>query len=114
MRASSGNGRRRLGWVTSLVGLVAVLAVAQTAQGATITPNTTADQFNAGGDCSLREAIESTNSDADARGCVGDGPYGADDHVYLNPGVYGLTQVGIETGNAANEGGGGVDVRRSC
>ncbi|MGH2963312.1 MAG: choice-of-anchor Q domain-containing protein [Solirubrobacterales bacterium] len=58
-------------------GLVAALAPAS-AFAATINVNTTADELNSDGDCSLREAIEATNDDANVDACAHDGATGAD------------------------------------
>ena len=47
------------------------------ASAATITVNTTADELNADGDCSLREAVEAANTNAAVDGCTA-GTSGAD------------------------------------
>jgi len=43
-----------------------------------INVNTTADEFGSGGSCSLREAVQSANGDADFGGCNSSGIYGND------------------------------------
>jgi CSLREA domain-containing protein len=69
------------------------LSIAGPASAATIKVTTTADEFNAGGKCSLREAIWSANHDvaAMAPGC--DSGAGAD-VVKVPPGTYNLTIAG--------------------
>src|SRR6266566_1565035 len=61
----------------------------------TITVNTTVDEYNAGADCSLREAIKTANDDADFGGCVRvlGGP-GSVDRILLPAGTYLLTRNG--------------------
>jgi uncharacterized repeat protein (TIGR01451 family)/CSLREA domain-containing protein len=61
---------------------------------ATLTVDTTVDEFDVSPNatCSLREAVESANNDADFGGCVGVDPYG-DDTILLPAGTYGLTQT---------------------
>ena len=51
-------------------GVVGALAVAGAALGATLTVNTTDDELNTDGDCSLREAIQAANTDAAVDACV--------------------------------------------
>jgi CSLREA domain-containing protein len=56
--------------LTALVsGTFALLAAPALASAATITPNTTSDELDAGGTCSLREAISSANGDTAIGGC---------------------------------------------
>lgn len=72
--------------------LFVFLSVVFPAGAATITVDTETDEFDAtpNATCSLREAVESANSDADFGGCVGNGAYGADS-IVLPSGTYGLT-----------------------
>lgn len=59
--------------------------------GTTINVNTTADELNTDGDCSLREAIEAANTDTAVSGC----PAGSGvDEIILPPGTYVLTIAG--------------------
>jgi len=44
--------------------LLAIAGAPATALAATITVNTTVDELNSDGDCSLREAIQAANTDA--------------------------------------------------
>ena len=63
-----------------------------------IVVNTTADELNADGDCSLREAIEAANGDAAVDAC----PAGAGaDTIVLPAGVYYLTLTGASEDNNA-------------
>ena len=64
-------------------------SVVTLAHGATIVVNTTADELNADGDCSLREAVRAANLDAPVDGCwAGSGA----DTIVLVQGTY---QLGI-------------------
>ena len=56
---------------------------------ATINVNTTNDEFNTDGDCSLREAIESANQDKAYSGCTAGS--GVNDQVIVPAGIYMLT-----------------------
>jgi len=78
-------GYRGLASVT----IVACLALSGAATAATLTPTTTADQFDlvADAECSLREAVESANLNADFGGCVAAGVYG-DDVIELAAATY--------------------------
>ncbi len=62
-----------------------------------MTVDTTVDELDAPPNttCSLREAVESANLNADFGGCVGDGAYG-DDTILLPAGTYGLTRIPAE------------------
>ncbi|MGH2655968.1 MAG: CSLREA domain-containing protein [Actinomycetota bacterium] len=71
----------------SIAVLVGVFAVAPAAHAATIAVNTTADEVNSDGDCSLREALISANTDAVSDACtVGSGP----DTITIPAGTYTL------------------------
>lgn len=68
-----------------------VLVTAPPSAAATLTVNTTVDEYGAGADCSLREAIQSINSNSAFGGC----PTGAaGDTIDLPPGVYTLDLTG--------------------
>jgi CSLREA domain-containing protein len=88
---------------TKLWALVCVMALGffvqgQAAYAATITVNTTADQFNANGDCSLHEALEAANTDHAVDGCpAGRGA----DTIVVPAGAYALTS-GNELDIASN------------
>ncbi len=51
---------------------------ASPATAATIPVTTTGDEYGSGTGCSLREAVESANGDADFDNCTGEGAYGSD------------------------------------
>lgn len=84
-------GRRVLARSVGLFGVLGVLlflAQAQTTHAATITVNTTDDELNSDGDCSLREAIEAANTDSAVDACTsGSGA----DVLTLPVGTYTLT-----------------------
>jgi len=84
-----------------LLGIAALLLMVTPAGAATITPNTTADQFNSDpGHCSLREAVQAANTEAAFGGC----PAGTgNDVIKLGAGVYALTIPGNDGTNAAGD-----------
>jgi Ca2+-binding RTX toxin-like protein len=93
--------------IAAILMFSAAMAVpAGAASAATITPTTGADQHAAGGQCSLREAIASANSNANMLGCTHTGTYG-DDTVSLTLPSYTLS-VGADGENA--DAGGDLDV----
>ena len=64
--------------------------------GTTITVNTTVDELNGDGDCSLREAIQAANTDATVDAC----PAGSDDDTITIPaGTYTLGIAGTDEDN---------------
>ncbi|NJN98417.1 MAG: CSLREA domain-containing protein, partial [Anaerolineales bacterium] len=84
---------RRLPWAGLVIGLLiaALVLIAPPVQAATITVNTTADENNNDGDCSLREAIIAANEDRAVSGCpAGSGA----DTIRLPAGNYVLTLAG--------------------
>ena len=82
-----------LAWIT----LVA-LTLPEVAVAAVIPVDTTADELNADGDCSLREALVAANSDAPVSGCpAGSGA----DTIELPAGTYFLTIAGFAEDAAA-------------
>lgn len=82
-----------LTWIT----LVA-LAFPEVAVAAVIPVNTTADELNSDGDCSLREALVAANSDSPVSGCpAGSGA----DTIELPAGTYFLTIAGFAEDAAA-------------
>jgi CSLREA domain-containing protein len=94
-----------------LAALVALAGLATAAQAgaATIPVTTGADQYGTGAGCSLREAVESANTNADFDNCTHTGTYGADT-VTLPAGGFVLS-VGA-AGEDANTGG-DLDVTQS-
>ena len=83
------------------VALVLFLAQDPPAYAATITVNTTDDELNADGDCSLREAIQAANTDAAVDACTaGSGT----DTITLPAGTYTVTIAGAgEDANATGD-----------
>jgi len=60
---------------------------------ATIPVDTLADEFNTGASCSLREAVQSANTNADFGGCAHSGTYGTDTIQLSNAGFYTLSRI---------------------
>src|SRR2546421_4929633 len=90
----------RLGLALALIG---GLTPAAAASAATIVPNTTFDETAAGGTCSLREAVQSSNTNTDVGGCTHTGTYGSDT-ILLGGGDYDLTLKGApEDTNASGD-----------
>lgn len=68
--------------------------------GSTITVTTTADDYTANGNCTLREAIDAADLDAAVDACqAGSG----DDTIILPAGVYSLTLSGVEDDNESGD-----------
>jgi CSLREA domain-containing protein len=66
--------------------------------GATLTVTTTADEYDIASpnaNCSLREAVQSSNDNADRGGCTHTGPYGTNT-IVLATTTYTLTRIGID------------------
>ncbi len=90
--------------VVICVGLIANFIGVQTVYAASITVNTTADELNNDGDCSLREAIQAANTDTPMDNCVaGSGA----DVITLAAGTYPLT---IATTNEDANANGDLDI----
>lgn len=102
---SCGPGRSRralmIGWMLAS-GLATPALIA-----ANITVNTATDDFGSvAGNCSLREAIQSANSNADFGGCTHTGSYGTDQIALpgLAAGVFfNLTRVGTDDTNNSGD-----------
>ncbi|MBI3663337.1 MAG: PxKF domain-containing protein [Acidobacteria bacterium] len=98
----AGRGRRRaLAKFAAVLGVIAFLAQGQATHAATITVNTTADELNSNGNCSLREAIHAANTDAAVDACsAGSGA----DTIVLPAGIYTLSIAGAdEDANASGD-----------
>jgi len=86
--------RHRRGLCRALV--LSITCLVGQAQAATdalinnINVNTAVDEFGTGAGCSLREAIQSANTNADFGGCNSSSIYG-NDHINIPPGTYNLT-----------------------
>jgi CSLREA domain-containing protein len=82
------------------VALVLVSMAGSPVHAANITVNTTTDELNADGDCSLREAIEAANTDAAVDACAaGSGA----DTVTVPAGTYTISLAGADNTNAAGD-----------
>jgi CSLREA domain-containing protein len=87
---------------------VAALLAPAAARAATITPSITGtDEFGTGAGCSLREAIESANGNADFGGCAHTGTYGNDTVQLIGGVTYARTITGEDNLNASGD----LDVR---
>ncbi|WP_089938421.1 CSLREA domain-containing protein [Candidatus Entotheonella palauensis] len=81
--------QRTVLWLSTFMVILSVGWSIGSAQATCILVNTTDDELNGDGDCSLREAIEATNTDAVTDACVaGSGA----DNICVPEGVYTLTQ----------------------
>lgn len=80
----------------------AVWLVPTPASAATIAVTTTDDELNPDGDCSLREAIQATNTNADVDACDHDGGTGPD-FITLGPQTYSLVGADGEDANASGD-----------
>jgi CSLREA domain-containing protein len=90
--------RQKRFWMVALVLALASLYLGPipVAHAATIVVNTTDDELNSDGDCSLREAIHAANIDTAVSGCAaGDGA----DTITLPAGYYTLTIPGTDEEN---------------
>lgn len=74
---------------------------------ATIAVTTTADEFGSGSACSIREAVQSANTNADVGGCTHTGGFGTDT-ITIPAGFYTLTRAGIDEDDNAT---GDLDIR---
>lgn len=95
-------------WVSPLAALLVVapilaflLLLPGQARAATITPNTTADELDSDGNCSLREAIQAANTDSAVDACTaGSGA----DTIDVPAGTYALAIAGAgEDANATGD-----------
>jgi CSLREA domain-containing protein len=95
--------------VTFVIAAAGSLLFAGAASAATITVNSGIDgAINVDSTCTLREAIQSTNTDADAGGCTHSGSYGSNiaDTINLpsSNGIYGVADIDTpNSGEDANQ-----------
>ncbi len=87
---------------TCLCGVLAATALSFQVQAASVTVNTTNDVSAADSECSLREAIQSVNTNTATGGCSSTGA-GVIDTVELPAGTYNLTLIGIDDDNTAGD-----------
>lgn len=79
-----------------VLAVLTVLLAASPGRAATITVDAVADEINADGDCSLREAVLAANTNAAQDGCAA-GSAGSLDTIVLEAGAeYGLTKAGAD------------------
>lgn len=91
--------------ITAIAALAALAGAAlpATAGAAKIVVTLTADEFGSGGFCSLREAVQAANADADFGGCTRAGT-GTDDKILLEAGeTYQRSLGGAEDLNAGGD-----------
>ncbi|MCS6909343.1 MAG: CSLREA domain-containing protein, partial [Anaerolineales bacterium] len=82
--------------IVLVFGLLPVAPAVRPAYAASITVNTTDDELNNDGDCSLREAIQAANTNTAVSGCTaGSG----DDTITVPAGTYTLTIPGNNEDN---------------
>src|SRR5215218_8506726 len=95
----------RPGWGVG-AGLLAValvaLSLAPVASAGTISVTTTFDQLDGAAPCSLREAVDTANADANSGGCTDANPAAADT-IKLGGGDYNLQRAGVEDANASGD-----------
>src|SRR5215204_734729 len=95
----------RPGWGVG-AGLLAValvaLSLAPVASAGTIGVTTTFDQLDGSAPCSLREAVNTANADANSGGCTDANPAAADT-IKLDGGDYNLQRAGVEDANASGD-----------
>jgi hypothetical protein len=75
-----------------LLGLSGLL-LAGAAGAASITVNTLVDEWNTGGSCSIREALDSVRLGSNQRGCTATGAYGSNDTILIPGGLYTITRT---------------------
>src|SRR5215218_5746377 len=95
----------RPGWGVG-AGLLAValvaLSLAPVASAGTISVTTSFDQLDGSAPCSLREAVNTANADANSGGCTDANPAAADT-IKLDGGDYNLQRAGVEDANASGD-----------
>lgn len=87
---------RRRAMLTSILVVLAASLLAPSANAASISVTTTADEFGSGAKCSLREAIHAANQDSAFGGCPGGS---GNDAIALKVGTYQLTRQGSDDTN---------------
>src|SRR5829696_4539201 len=95
----------RPGWGVGaglLVVALVALSLSATASAGTISVTTTFDQLDGSAPCSLREAVNTANADANSGGCIDANPAAADT-IKLGGGDYNLQRAGVEDANASGD-----------
>jgi CSLREA domain-containing protein len=78
------------------------LSLSARASAGTISVTTTFDQLDGSAPCSLREAVDTANADANSGGCTDANPAAADT-IKLAGGDYNLQRAGVEDANASGD-----------
>ncbi len=82
---------------------IAFFGMTMVAQAGTIKVTTKADQYATGTGCSIREAIQSFNNQADFGGCDSSGTYSERSRITLGKGVHKLAIAGALAGNQSGD-----------
>jgi CSLREA domain-containing protein len=85
-----------------LVVVLFALSLSARASAGTISVTTTFDQLDGSAPCSLREAVDTANADANGGGCTDANPASADT-IKLAGGDYNLQRAGVEDANASGD-----------
>ena len=85
-----------------LVVVLVALSLAPAASAGTISVTTTFDQLDGSAPCSLREAVNTANADANGGGCTDSNPASADT-IKLAGGDYNLQRAGAEDANVSGD-----------
>ena len=85
-----------------LVALLFALSLPAPASAGTISVTTTFDELDGSAPCSLREAVNTANADANSGGCTDANPASADT-IKLAGGDYNLRLAGAEDANASGD-----------
>src|SRR5215208_712471 len=85
-----------------LVVVLVALSLAPAASAGTISVTTTFDQLDGSAPCSLREAVNTANADANGGGCIDSNPASADT-IKLAGGDYNLQRAGAEDANVSGD-----------
>lgn len=94
---------RSLG-LTVAITLVAAVGFVPAAGATVITVNTNVDEFNGGGSCSLREAVQAANTNAVGTGCpAGQAGVFDPDFIDVPANTYTLTQPGTDDTNVGGD-----------
>src|SRR5690349_8580396 len=88
-------------WLLAWLGLTA--PPAKIYAGGTIVVTTTDDELNSDGDCSLREAISTANTNVNVDSCFGASATALDDIILADGATYTLTLSGADDANAVGD-----------
>src|SRR5687768_7006349 len=91
----------------AVIACLSAAAIPASASADVIIVSTTADEFGPNPTCSLREAVETANGDADFGGCAQTGSSSGPDTITVPAGTYTLTGAPLDDVNASGD----LDVR---